>query len=138
MHCAGRIDLETLQSAFQSEAYIPSLELGSDGWPEARRRQLLKRFLAQKNIAYTEIQEIRKGKYRNTRIRVPGSGTGESLIITLSLTPTQEIAPRQRACDQKLMRAVAGLPDILAGRRSIEFAVTETCSDLTGHMAAPE
>lgn len=136
--CTGRVDIEALRHAFQGEAYIPSIELGSDGWPEARRRQLLKRFLVQKNIPYTELQEIRQGKYRNTRIRLKGKANAEKLVVTLSLKPRPHIREAQLSCDRKLMSFLAELDDYLASQSTIDLAVTDTCSDLTGRIAGPE
>lgn len=129
------MDVYDLASAFRSKAYQPSAELGSDGWPAARRRQLLKRYLAGKNIPFKEVQKPFRGKYTDTRIVVRGRAEG-SIMVPLILRASGYA--EQAVCDEKLFAFLDALPRYLNLYGRLEFAESDSCSGLTGHRAAGE
>ena len=133
-----------LQAAFSRPEYIPSRTLGADGWPEARRRHLLKVFLRSNGYGFQELQSVRDAnrpgdKYRRVALRLIGQGEG-TLRVTLALwagksdLTNPQIADLQRSCDQNLFSVVTDIRKYLALFQHVEFTMTESCIDLTAQI----
>ncbi|MCX7633529.1 MAG: hypothetical protein N2Z22_09390 [Turneriella sp.] len=138
---AREITLETVKYKFGHGEYQPS----GDGWAEARRRRLLRRFLEQQGFAVREEQQelpasFGKTKYRRVDLharrknKTGPSGKSWHATYVLLLAPDTERAAlrkRQEECDRRLFAVL----DQLASLETIALLATEECLGLTADEA---
>lgn len=133
-------DAAGIARLFANAEYIPSRGVSADGWAEARRRQLLKKFLHEGGFTTSETQFPLKGnphsKYRDVVLAVAGRGS-ETMQVSLALIPqesgpvTAQFRAAQAACDLRLVQVLQSLAQHVNQKHSIGFSVTENCIDLT-------
>jgi hypothetical protein len=138
--------VQDLKDSFRKPEFVASRVSGADGWAEARRRQLIKRYLAGKNIAFTETQSPRivsgkPDKYRNVSIRINGRGNEGLLRVSLVLQPGKKNHSEgafynlQQNCDARLFSVLEAPNENLRRFGRLELLVSENCLDLTERRA---
>lgn len=124
--------------------YIPS----GDGWPEARRRRLVTRYLEQAGFEVRAVvRPFTDGradtKYRQVDLvaqRVNLTKKARSVKATLALLRSEKLsageafAERQKACDSILLQVLAGAADY----SRLELVTAPVCFGLTAQGEAQE
>lgn len=110
------ISLAEIKSVFSRPEYSAS----NDGWAEARRRTLLKKYLQARGIPFRESTAVLRGKYNRVTLHAGNTG-GKARRVTLSLSPAPGVAAAQALCDKVLFRVLER--EITA----VDFVMTDSC-----------
>lgn len=110
------VSISDLKSAFVRPEYIAS----NDGWAEARRRRLLKKYLQARGIPFSESTAPLRGKYNRVTLHA-GDRRVKARRVTLSLPPGPGVAVAQATCDKKFFSQLE------AEIRSVDFVMTHEC-----------
>lgn len=110
------MNVKDLKEAFRKPEYIAS----NDGWAEARRRWLLKKYLHALGVPFSESTVPLRGKYNRVVVHA-GHADTKARSVTLSLSPRTGVAAAQELCDKVLFAQLE------MKITAVDFVMTDSC-----------